>query len=418
MAKAVARAKSIQEYLSHFADEAHYHAAKNIIPAFSYAEVISIVTSAFWMEWLANMMSSRPTMRFPHPQHHCLDVWISTPTPSHILSIVELALYLKNLHDVEGLGEVIENMRAIDQFETSLLQVAFAHRFKQAGASALKFEPTLNSGRRADLYFKIDKEPYLVECFKRGADGHPWDSDIKTHTWKRLLKHAKYENKSVLITLKVNYQCPLSDKERIEIEIAGRRLISKIMPAEVLFVEMPNSTLTVEDVSQISETERNSKIANLRSQYEFGVNEFITNRNELPRITRGESFSSKGTSSFFLDVQERKRDFTTYLEGLVNKVEQKIAQCRMGKEHSNGIIIVETGFARPNDDKFQKLAKRLYDKILNSHPSIAAVFGVDRVFDTNHRPHYAGMLLHRHTDKNLTQMAAKIRDYERQELHL
>ena len=77
---------------------------------------------------------------------------------------MELAIYLKQLFQVAGLHDVIRSsLRANNKFNSALLQLAWAYRFRKLGAE-IQLEPPAASGQ-GDILITWRNKKYTVECY-------------------------------------------------------------------------------------------------------------------------------------------------------------------------------------------------------------------------------------------------------------
>ena len=136
----------------------------------SVPEAISIVRNALGEDWLRTVSTLRSTAEVPFKPHRLGDC-LTIAGDGEIVEIVELALYLRTLHDVPGLSEVFPVLR--DDYWTARQQLAFAFRFRTMGSEDLRFEPAVGTNR-ADLSFGLRDQHFTLESFyPRYGSGTP-----------------------------------------------------------------------------------------------------------------------------------------------------------------------------------------------------------------------------------------------------
>src|SRR6266508_2196310 len=105
-----------------FIRQAHRLSRTLFLPIENVAEVVEIVRGAFGDAWIRGKVESR-TQGTPLPEYtHTLGRCFGIAGDSQVVSVFEIAVYLKHLCRVYNLQQVIDNMRA--QWGAGLLQLA------------------------------------------------------------------------------------------------------------------------------------------------------------------------------------------------------------------------------------------------------------------------------------------------------
>jgi len=126
-------------------------------------EALAILQNAFGEDWLRRQVETT-TRRSPIPFHvHPLGGCLGVAGESQIVEVLELAVYLKRLFDVPAIVNVLHDMKT--KYAHGFLQLAFAYRLRRVGATEMRLEPSAARGRKADIFFEIDRHAYLVECY-------------------------------------------------------------------------------------------------------------------------------------------------------------------------------------------------------------------------------------------------------------
>ncbi|MEL6195773.1 MAG: hypothetical protein AAFZ38_05670 [Myxococcota bacterium] len=129
-------------------------------------EAISIICGTFGREWLEEAArSSVPLNRMDSDKNHPLGSSIASVSTKYISEVIELALYLRTLFDVPGIGQVTTALRSPTEYPSAFLQLALAYRFRSLGATELELEPPVADGRIADIAFRYRGRRFVVECF-------------------------------------------------------------------------------------------------------------------------------------------------------------------------------------------------------------------------------------------------------------
>jgi hypothetical protein len=133
---------------------------KDFIP-----EGIDILRSVFGESWIRDQVAKRVSEGSYRAPKHPIARHFSTGGKSDIAELLELAAYIKSLVRVPRLSDVINHMKNAPEYRTSLLQLAYAYRFRRVGATDLQLEPTADGGRLGDFAFTIEKMGIIAECY-------------------------------------------------------------------------------------------------------------------------------------------------------------------------------------------------------------------------------------------------------------
>jgi hypothetical protein len=129
----------------------------------SVNEALGILRSVFGEAWLqaalSDMYTAKPFIEHRHP----LGAALSVGGVPQVALVLEVAAYLRDLCATSGLTGTVDGLRA--QFDSALLQLAFAYRFGKIGGKAIELEPSAAGGRNGDIALSYGGRRYMVECY-------------------------------------------------------------------------------------------------------------------------------------------------------------------------------------------------------------------------------------------------------------
>jgi hypothetical protein len=126
-----------------------------------------IITGALGREWLAKqqMLASRPERMISdvHPLYR----HITSSSDQAIVTVCELAKYLQEFASDAAIATIVDDLRS-DKYESTLLELALAHRWQKAGAT-VSLQPPVPT-RAADFAAVIQGTAFIVEASTFPAD--------------------------------------------------------------------------------------------------------------------------------------------------------------------------------------------------------------------------------------------------------
>ncbi len=220
------------DYVTYWSSEARGHAARfgwnpDRIPA-----LVAALEEVFGAEWLRTCAAR--DSRYPitgDPKKHPVAHLMASPHRVSVMSLVELAVYLRSCRVIPRFNEVVNHLRSVDQFAAGRMQLALAHRFRRAGATDLEFEPPSDGGRKADLFFRFGGRNHLVECYEPSPGRNHHLDDLLHEGVERIFEVAKEAGRRVIVQVDLRGTASILDaalRKRIEQE-AGH-LIRSLKP--------------------------------------------------------------------------------------------------------------------------------------------------------------------------------------------
>ena len=130
------------------------------LPADKILAAYEIVESVLGAEWLAEQERQSEKHRLKISDAHPLVRILAEPTPQAHAEICELALYLQQFASDPSIGSIIQDLRT-PKYPAILMELAFAHRWQDAGAK-VRLRPTTARGE-ADFEAILSELPFVVE---------------------------------------------------------------------------------------------------------------------------------------------------------------------------------------------------------------------------------------------------------------
>jgi hypothetical protein len=124
------------------------------------AESHAIVSGAVGPEWVEDQERTGKNLAMLIIAKHPLYRHLHAPTDTSVLEICELALYLREFQRDPALAAIVKDLRS-DKYDAVLLELAFAYRWRDAGAK-VHLRPLTPSGE-ADFVAEIEELPFTVE---------------------------------------------------------------------------------------------------------------------------------------------------------------------------------------------------------------------------------------------------------------
>lgn len=127
-------------------------------------EMVGILCSALGADWLCNVAKDIPHGDVMPFRKHWIGDLVSVAGATQVAELLELTDYLRTAATSPSFAALMANLK--DNYHTTILPLAFAHRFGRAGVTDLRYEPPARAGRRGDLRFSHDGAVYVVECYR------------------------------------------------------------------------------------------------------------------------------------------------------------------------------------------------------------------------------------------------------------
>lgn len=369
-----------------FTDKARRVRQDLSIPIDFLHEAVAIVRGAYGDDWIRAQVEARKHAS-PLPEYvHPLGSYFGIAGESQIVSIFELAVYLKRLATVRNLPQVIESMK--EKWGPGLLQLAYAYRFLQSGATDLELEPDAEDGRKADIFFRVDGFPYLVECYIPRIQYRDTSVEL-LHSFDRIREVVA--GKPTRISIRLRRSIDAKDRKRMEGEII--KAIREGGTRKVIEIEDDALTVRIERVTS-EEIEHDIPRPESGGQA-YGNADWGEKSNLVPRSRVGEiryrDVPEQAASSILVwQAAEEKRPIPLHerIEELNKKIRKKLAQTRRA-DNPRRMVVVEIPEASRADQETVRLAQDLQATILAKHDRFAALLLTYRLWTRQKRYKYA-----------------------------
>lgn len=403
------------DYVEHWLREARYH-GKGRVWQLHLVEAVAILEGAFGREWLHEIAKqpNRAMLTADDPSRHPLGYWIATPSPSHVASVVELAVYLRRCAPVPKVNDLLPMLRNARQFGRAFVQLAFGYRFLKLGVSNLEFEPSTDGGRRADHLFVSNGTPYLVECYEPEEDRHPVYSDLINHSPSAICDAANHFKRRVIAQIEVDSFDVLDAPKRKAIERDARNLISQLTDGGTEISGGTGYAVRVMDTVGRSSDWVETLAKSLARPGDWVVNHGFVPRAQVAGIPRGEPRDHIRLSWVVVTIKN-KPDPMDELSELARKVDNKVSQVRRRAERAKGIILVKSWLGRSGGLGKPGAIRVLNDiksRVLLGHSDLAGVLVIERAHDQEDRPYFGGVWLEGRDGAPLAELFERLRQNE------
>lgn len=364
-------------------------------------EALAIVKGAFGEAWLRKIIVDRNKGGFliPMPKHP-LAMRFLAPRESEIIEIYELAVYIKRLLRVKNIDKVLTAMKAC--YSPGRMQLAFGYRFLKLGATHMEFEPEAKGGRLGDIFFELDGNPFMVECYiprgKKRKDSCK-ELQFSAHPIFNAIDSAD-KTLRVFIALKQT----VGPKERKEIEkmvvnIAKRPLLNKTVQVENDFAKV-----TIDDIKDMKKDNDfflPPEPFRLYGNADFGVrNQKVERNREAILAVREGTYKYQGIHSRILvkvpeserkEIPEQER-----IQNLTKKLKKKLPQTKTQGGNERRIVIAQIPEGRKavgeKDDRSAHICREVQQRIVTEHSNVSVLFLCRRTWTTRMRYVYIGVI--------------------------
>ena len=365
-------------------------------------EAIAIIKGAFGEKWLRNSfdekMRNSPVIAMPK---HRIIRNLSTPGESQIIEIYELAIYIKRLVNVKNLDKVLKMMKT--QYAEGLMQLAWGYRFLRLEAKNLEFEPKAKSGKLGDIFFELEGNQYMVECYMP-RDKDKKDSSLELH---HCIGHifAAIDSVNKVLRVFIALKKSICHRERKEIQ---RMVISAIKrPTQYKHLDVENkfAKVTIDDISNMKQDNDFPPFPgpmNLFGEADWGIRQqkVPRDRNVIQQIREG-SYEHKEIHSriFVKKPKSEKEDIPIKekIKKLTRKIENKLAQTKRPGSNVRRIVVAQVTEGREaagkKDIDSQYICQQIQQKIVPKHSNVSALFLCARTWTTKMRHKYMGSIL-------------------------
>lgn len=385
------------DYVDYWEREARLHAAALEWDARRIPEVVRTLELTFGAEWLRG--SAPVPSRYPltsDPRKHPVAHLIASPHRASVMSLIELAVYLRSCANLPGFDKLASILRAAGQFSTGRMQLALAHRFRLAGAEGLELEPGADEGRRADLFFRYAQRAHLVECYEPAAGRYPDFEDLLHGSVCRVMKACKELGRRVVVRVDLKADLDsmaLSVRKRIE--GSAKSLMRGLSDSDTRVTsECDEFEIEAIDVSGMDDKWAKEVAFGLARRPSWIVAPGQAGRLEVREIPRGAA--PKVIHDGWLVVNYKEPDPVERMRRIVEAVESKVSQVRRKADSALGLMAVITDFASLAARRRREalpLVEALRKKILGAHEGLAGIFLVERGMHKESGPFIGGLFI-------------------------
>jgi hypothetical protein len=378
-------------------DESMRHCMLSGVPSHLPVESISVIKSAVGELWLNSELSKakRSGVALAYKPNLCS--LLTTPGKANVLRALEIARSIKTFSKIPGVDDVLQMLKQPAQFESTLLQLLYAFRFKISGANILCFEPTSEGGGRADILLGYRGQKYVVECYVPQNTSLLGYEGLWEFSAKKILKQAEATGKRFIVKL-ILRQREVEVPLRRDIENSANEIIrSHPEGALVSRVDKPNYSLELYQTTQFADDDELKLYDQLASDIQWGVNGHSILVSDSIKIVRGQSDEVSKTclSRFMCVVPQSEWNVESEILKIASKAEGKIRQLRHNSEPAKGILVVGSYYGRPDDPEHVAKLRVFQSKLIAKHKNLEAVLVADDVRDDNGVPYYSGTLIQR-----------------------
>lgn len=313
-----------------------------------------------------------------------------------IIELLEIGLYLKSFSTDRNIMECINNLK--HQYNSTLLQLAFSHRFKVCG-SDVSLEPKTLRGK-SDIFFIYKNSKFIAECYRISRTVIDYIG-IFYNNLSGMLFSLVPENK--IYSFKLRICDPIDNLEKEQIVKKFKKITPALITDNSCTIKedhTSNSFLSVEDITNI----------NPDPHFDYNAKDEVIRTGDIDAdicLCQKEII----TPNIFLTInqknscQEKRRNRFLVWDGCIrssedklwstlrSKLNKKIKQTKTIEKDTGRFIIVEIPFdLTAITDNMNKLLE-FQHLILNKFENIAGMMVVERRANNSSRFEYRGPIL-------------------------
>jgi hypothetical protein len=363
------------------------------------AEARDIVVDAFDREWLEEEFRRSPQgfgFVSPHPM---VENFMVAGDPQ-ISEIMEIAVYLKRLAGTPGLADVTRMIRERAQFATTLLQLAYAYRFKRSGAT-VDFEPEAAKGRKADIGLVIGGSRYLAECYVPEIGGKTALRELAEYSIPKLFQATNHLGLTarIRLELKRDFETP----ERINLEVAVREALRKVKEKGRVTTDNSVAMIVVEDISDVNPDPdwpglSVDRPASVPGEADFVVSEMAVASEDLERVRDGDKIKKhRGSRILIRWPKAPDQETSERTAELSRRLRAKLPQTKAAG--AGRILVAQIPEAIERGTSDEAVVREVGAELLNKHSGIEAMIFTARVWSERLRFRYQGYVVYPPTSK-------------------
>jgi hypothetical protein len=374
--------------------DAYRRAVALRLPSNFLEEARDIVVGTVGREWFEEATARAPRgVGLSRRGHPLVGNFLVAGDPQ-IVEIIELAVYVKRLVGVRGLEEVVQNLRS--QFDSTLLQLAYAYRFKKAGAEVV-LEPETAGGRKADIEIMMDGAGFLAECyvpsFGGKAPGYIGPIELLPKRVSAMAAHFKIEARVRLVFKREPHQ-----EEQATLEDAIRECIIEASSQGTAGAEREFVDITVEDIKgSPSDPDGLDAPSDERtpvpSGADFIATQFEMDAGDVNKLRDGLPVRRRPRSRILYNWPDREEQPEEQrVADLCERFEDKLNQAK--REGRCRLLIAQVREGKSLTERDTRVAKAVGDRLFRKKNDLAGIVLVSRTWAPDSRYRYATMIMH------------------------
>ena len=384
----------IGDPFQHWTRQAYALAAQLHLPVDFIDEARSIVASAFTREWLESVFE-RPVPRgsLPTKRVHPLEALFSVAGPSQIVELIELAVYLKHLAPSTNIGEVIAVMK--DNYQTGLLQLAYAYRFKRVGGKNIELEPRTDRGK-SDIYFEYAGRSYLTECYVPKLQPDSYSYHRMSKPFQRALAACKDIKARLRVCIRLKRSITTKEAKSFAAWLSQEIRTSGGAPATVEH-ELANCALErISDADEHVDFPVPGERFRLYGDADFGLEPHAVAAVDIPRLRVGEAVQKLKGSRIFVWLPPNEGHHMTedeWVSELAKRLPKKISQTKRINDTPGRVVVAEASLFRDDQAATLRVARRVQMDLVPRHHGLSAIILTQRYWMRMKRYQFHGQFL-------------------------
>ena len=308
-----------------------------------------------------------------------------------VVELLELGLYLKEFSSDSNIHICINNLKNAKQYESTLLQLAFAYRLKIAGCKILLEPQTLRG--RSDILFTYETGQYIAECYRINRSFLDFVGDFYIKLFKALMNYVPEGKKYYF---KIRFQEHLSPENKVKILQKFKKMISKISKDESISMEdeFENIYIGIEDITNVF-PDPHFEVRGIDAVRRMGYADadaclcktsvYASSAFSVSEIP---SSASTRMSRLFIWGKDAM-ELSSPLRILESKINNKLKQTKVEDTTVGRLLVVEMPFTRGFKKNNNKILE-IQNRIVRLYKSISALVILARLPSSNHRFFYEG----------------------------
>jgi hypothetical protein len=350
-------------------------------------EAFGILQNAFGTQWLNDAAEDVPKGRALPFRRHPIGDLVSTAGVLQLSELIEVAGYLRDVASVQGVLEVIANLKTA-AYRQTFFQLSFADMLAKSGAQLVRFEPPTEDGRLADIAAVIAGEAFHVECFR------PTFRVIDPNEPVLLMQNVLdvCASAPIVISVAIDLSAELAAANRREIVGVVRRLVDDVVRRSSESSDIPTSLLTIPagvvSVCRGLPVKAGSEprfvaapgFPRQNDRPRFFMRSGLVERNQVTGVhaSYGEGVAGSHVAVWTREDEDEEPTASAdeKLLKLARKLESKLSQTRA--DDSARLIAVDTAILRDVHALEAATVERVRGKLIHAHEGVRGLFLMKR----------------------------------------